>query len=100
MCICDRSETVLGSGGSAPNRCEAVTLAGRRRASACLEQALLVALPFPLFLSGALVVLFFAACEPDVDRGASPLPEEREGDEGVALAFHRADELVQLFAVQ
>jgi len=48
-----------------------------RRFSAHFHQPLFVALPFPIFFGGALVVLLFAAGETHVDFGAASFPEHR-----------------------
>src|SRR3569623_1046847 len=56
-----------------------------RRCSAHFHQPRVVALPFPIFFGGALVVLLFAAGETHVDFGATSFPELRLGNERVAL---------------
>ena len=64
------------------------------------HDALLLAVPVALLLGVALVVLLLAAREAEIDLDPVLLPVERERNQRIALALDRADELVDLGAIQ
>src|SRR3954470_5524511 len=91
-----RRNDELADGGLQP------TVPARASRAAILRphHALLLAIPVALLLGVALVVLLLAAREAEIDLDAVLLPVERERNERVALALDRADELVDLCAVE
>jgi len=62
-----------------------ITLAG-------LEDALLFALPVALFGVGSFVMKFLALGQPDLEFGATTLPVQRQGYQGVTFALGQSDQ--------
>ena len=82
-------------------RCAGCSRRSRNGLSAAMtQQALLLAIPFPVLRRLALVVLLLALREPDLELDPSLAVVQVERNERVAGALHAADEPVDLLAVQ
>src|SRR5579862_5710499 len=69
-------------------------------ASAATQDPRLVALPVAVLLDRALVVLLLALGEPDLQFGPAVLPVELERHERIAAPLHRADQALELAAIE
>src|SRR5579872_7292166 len=72
----------------------------RRDLPALAHHTAFLTFPIPLLLGGPLVMGLLALGEADLELGPSLAPVHGGGDDGIALAFHGADEPRQLLSVQ
>ena len=63
------------------------------------QYSLFLSLPIPIFIASALVVLFLAFCQTDFELGAAFVPMQIQWYERKALAFHGANQTIELLAV-
>src|SRR5690606_33852427 len=111
---CPSSFVTVGESWSAPKPLELVLLdesdailrertpdvQRRRSAVGFAYQSLLLAIPVPVLLAGALVVVLLALDQGNLALDQMFFPVERQGDAAVALLLDPGDDLFQLLGVQ